>query len=130
MLDDYDMSVFGYPRKQYLESLVDQRTYTCLGVMRDNKLVGYGVLRPSDHGYLVGPLFADDKETAEELLSGLQSYIPDQEVYMDIFECNDDVKEIMDKHGWTHYSTYSRMYARGIPKSDMSRIYSPVAEIS
>jgi len=98
--------------------------------MKDDKLIGYGVLRPSKDGYLVGPLFADNKETAEEILSGLQSYIPDQDVSMDIFECNEDVKEIMMKHGWTHYSTYSRMYARGIPKTDISRIYSPVAEIS
>jgi hypothetical protein len=39
--------------------------------MRDGRLVGWGVIRPCRKGCKIGPLVADDRATAEVVLSAL-----------------------------------------------------------
>lgn len=129
-LVEYDTSVFGYPRRKFLETLLDQRGFYALGKVQDGKLIGYGFLRKSSDGYLVGPLMADDKETAAELYESLQSCVPGETVLTEVFDVNSDALEIIEKQGWSHSWTFTRMYARAAPKMDWDRLYAPVDEIS
>jgi len=131
---EYDTSVFGYPRKQFLETLLTQEGFYTLGVVRDHKLVGYGILRKQKEGdgYFVGPLSADDKTIAYELFEGLQGCVAGKPIYADVFECNRDAVEILINQKWNPVESLeglTRMYARGIPKTDMKRVYAQINEI-
>lgn len=127
---EYDLSVFGYPRRRFLELLLEQRNMYGLAVMEDDKVIGYGIIRKSTSGYLVGPLSADNSEIANELYESLQSFIPGQTILTEVFDINADAMEIMEKQGWIHSWTFTRMYARAPPKMDMTKLYAPVDEIS
>lgn len=128
----YDAQVFGYDRKSFLKSVLQERSYHALGAKKDGKITGYGILRKYPHGdgYIIGPLNADDKDTANEILEGLQSYIEGRDVFLEIFDNNPDAMEIIEKQNWEHVMTFTRMYARGIPNMDMGRNFCPVDEIS
>lgn len=132
VLADYDAEVFGYDRKSFLDSVILQRDYHALGAMKDGKLTGYGVIRKyqAGDGYLIGPINADDRAIAEEILEGLQSFVVGKEVSLEIFDCNLDAVEMIEKQNWDHVMTFTRMYARGTPNMDMNRVFCPVDEIS
>lgn len=132
LLADYDEAVFGYNRKGFLDAALEQRTNYGVAMMKDGKLTGYGLIRKYDHedGYLIGPVSADDKATAETILEGLQSHVVGRDVSLEIFDCNLDAVEMIEKQNWEHVMTFTRMYARGTPNMDMDRLFCPVDEIS
>ena len=126
----YDTDVFGYPRKKVFEALLNQRTSQALGIVEDNKLVGYGFVRKSPEGYYIGPISADNKEKAKKIFEGLQSFVAGEDVYADVFETNEEAMKIMEEQGWSQVCSFSRMYARGKPKTDAKRMFVPFDEIS
>ncbi|MDP3150236.1 MAG: hypothetical protein Q8N83_14030 [Ignavibacteria bacterium] len=52
---------------------INQPQTNALGILRNNKLAGYGVMRICRSGYKIGPLFADSSELAERLFLSLKS---------------------------------------------------------
>ena len=69
----YDEAVFGATRVAFLQAWVEQGDACALGVLRDGGLVGYGVVRRCRVGSKIGPLFADDADTAERLFNALSA---------------------------------------------------------
>lgn len=130
---EYDTSVFGYSRKDFLECLLKREDTFVLGAVKDNMLIGFGVLRRHHKGesYFFGPLSADTPEAAKQLLEGLQSFVPEKRIYTSIFSCNKDVmKMINQEQGWRPTVRENRMYKGSRPNMDTSRIYCPVEEFS
>ncbi len=84
----YDETAFPAPRAEFLKSWIAQPQAVGLGVADGRRLKGYGVLRASREGFKIGPLFADDEETAERLVSGLLSRAPAAAVFLDTPEAN------------------------------------------
>ena len=64
----YDETAFPAPRTEFLKSWIGQPQAVALGVVDGRRLKGYGVLRACREGFKIGPLFADDEETADHLL--------------------------------------------------------------
>jgi Acetyltransferase (GNAT) domain len=67
----YDETAFPAPRAEFLKSWLGQPRAVALGVVDGRGLKGYGVLRACREGFKIGPLFADDEETADRLFAGL-----------------------------------------------------------
>lgn len=133
LLAEYDLQVFGYDRRKFLELFLQQKGYYALGAMKDGKLIGYGILRKlhTDDGYVVGPLSADSPDVAKQILDGLQSFVPGETVHISRFNCNKDANEIISKtYGWENVTDEARLYKGGEPKTDMSKTYVPIEEFS
>jgi len=81
----FDATAFGAPRERFLAIWADRPPGHALACARDGEVAGYGVIRPCRVGAKVGPLFADDEETADALLKGLLATVaPDTEVFVDM----------------------------------------------
>jgi GNAT superfamily N-acetyltransferase len=61
----YDEIVFPASRTNFLSRWIRQPKSAALGVISDEGLSGYGVLRACRSGFKIGPLFADDAHVAE-----------------------------------------------------------------
>ena len=90
--------VFPAPRPNFLRRWIAQPRGLALGVLNNQHLIGYGVLRPCRQGFKIGPLFADDPETADALFRGLASRVSDQPIFLDTPEVNPAAILIAQRH--------------------------------
>jgi len=58
--------------------------------VRDGGLAGWGVIRPCQKGRKIGPLVADDRATAEVVLSALLASVGGGEIFLDVPSINRD----------------------------------------
>ena len=84
----YDRDVFEADRQRFLRCWIAQPGAVRLGVLRDGRLAGWGLLRRCAEGHKIGPLLADAPEVAERLLDGLLAAAPGEAVYLDVPEPN------------------------------------------
>ena len=84
---------------------------------------GYGVLRACREGFKVGPLFADDEETADHLLSGLFARAPDAPVFLDTPEANPAAVALAARYAMAPIFETARMYKNGIPEMRLDRCF-------
>jgi GNAT superfamily N-acetyltransferase len=87
-LAGYDRAIFKASRGPFLRALLDHESTRSLASVKGGKLAGYGVLRKCRTGHKVGPLFADDRRTAEKILRGLISTISGEPFFLDVPEPN------------------------------------------
>ena len=111
----YDVMVFPAPRPNFLRRWIAQPRGLALGVLNNQHLIGYGVLRPCRHGFKIGPLFADDPETADTLFRGLASRVSDQPIFLDTPEVNPAAILIAQRHKMQPVFETARMYTKGLP---------------
>ena len=122
-LVDYDARLFSTRRPQFLRSWIAQPGTTALGRMRDDRLIGYGVLRRCRQGNKVGPLFADDPQIAEDLFQGLTSVASGESVYLDIPDPNEAARALVERHGMKPIFEAARMYRGAPPDIDLARVF-------
>lgn len=130
---EYDTNVFGYSRREFLSCLLKRGDTFALGAMKDNVLVGFGILRTHHRGqtFFFGPVSADTLEIAKQLIDGLQSFVKGKKVTTSIYDCNKDAAKIISHfEGWKLVGHENRMYKGSVPKMDVNRIYCPVEEFS
>jgi GNAT superfamily N-acetyltransferase len=70
-----------------------------VGIMRGKRLVAYGLIRPANHGYKVGPAFAIDESAGVGLLDHLFSMVSGHVVQVDIPSANLKVQPFLDAAG-------------------------------
>ena len=120
----YDASFFPSDRCDFLKRWLVQEGSVPLGAWAENALVGYGVIRPCQSGFKVGPLFADSPKVAEELFQGLQSSVrPDEPLYLDIPEGNKQALSLVQQYGMSKVFETARMYTGEFPKLPLGRLY-------
>jgi ribosomal protein S18 acetylase RimI-like enzyme len=126
-LDDvsaYDEPCFGAPRRAFLERWLAQPGARALGARTGGLLSGYGVIRPVDDGYKVGPLFADDAEVASRLLEALVAHAdPGATVFLDVPEPNAAGVALAQRMGLEPVFETARMYRGGDPCLPLARIF-------
>jgi hypothetical protein len=75
----YDEKCFPAPRRPLLEKLV-KSPESFVAIYQNSetpdRIQGFGVLRPGNKGYLVGPLFADSLEIAIAIINHLLASVP------------------------------------------------------
>ncbi len=120
----YDRPFFLDDRKAFLRCWINQPRCTGLGIMRNQKLAGYGVLRQCRHGYKIGPLFADTPLDAERLFSALKATTSEKEsVFIDIPEVNPAALQLVQHHNMAIIFETSRMYRGTIPVLSLERTF-------
>lgn len=117
-----DSQMFPARRDNFISKWVSQRGGKALGYISSGRLAGYGVLRPCITGFKIGPLFADSKEIAQELLSGLATHTNEQ-VFIDVPEPNQSAVDLVQASGMKIIFETARMYNKNIPRLPLERIY-------
>ncbi len=111
----YDAMVFPAARPNFLRRWIEQPKAAALGVLNNRRLVGYGVLRPCREGFKIGPLFAEDQETADTLFRGLASRASEQSIFLDTPEVNPAAIELANRHKMQPAFETARMYTERLP---------------
>ncbi len=118
-----DSTLFPAPREGFLLSWIRQPGHTGLGVIQQEKLAGFGVVRPCRTGYKIGPLFARNVEAAHKLFEGLLVAVPDAEVFIDVPEPNEAALKMVQEQGWQPVFETARMYRGDVSQPDLSQIF-------
>ena len=95
-----------------------------LGFVRDDRLVGYGIVRRCQQGFKVGPLFADNEMIADQILLGLSERVPATEpIFLDIPEVNPLAISLAERYGMTKVFETARMYTGNFPDIEISGVF-------
>ncbi len=120
----YDQRMFGYPRPAFLNAWLNMPQAVKLAAVREEKLTRFGVLRTCRSGYKIGPLFADDPETAEQLFIDLCAQAkPGKKIYLDVPECNEAGMNLAKRYGMLEVFGTARMYSGGKPELPTDKIF-------
>lgn len=119
----YDARIFPAPRPQFLHAWISQPGARCVGLIQQDRLVGYGVSRLCRAGCKIGPLAADDQYLAEILFQELTAAHPGSLVYLDVPETNELAVTLAQRHGMQPVFETVRMYLGSAPEIAMDRVY-------
>ena len=122
-LAKYDRLVFPSDRMQFLQNWLIPAGRFALGVISDNQLVGYGVIRPSYQGFRIGPLFANNRQIAEVLLDGLLAKVDNEPVFIDVPDINPEAIALVTSRNMNTVFPAARMYTKGSPNLYLERIF-------
>lgn len=120
----YDRLFFPAERDAFLRCWISQPQCSALGIVRDNRLCAYGVMRACRSGYKIGPLCADDPDLAEELFNALRSRtIEDAPVFLDVPEPNSAALQLVARYNMQKVFETARMYNGPSPELPLQQIY-------
>jgi GNAT superfamily N-acetyltransferase len=119
----YDRKMFPAPRPGFLKKWINQPDSYAFAALEEGILKGYGVIRKCRVGYKVGPLFADDRDTAEKIFRALRASVPEETVYLDVPEPNEKAMEIAKKYNMNVMFKTIRMYSRKEPDIELDKVY-------
>jgi hypothetical protein len=123
----YDQRAFPARREAFLWAWLTMPGHTALGLMRNGRLAGYGVVRPCCQGSKIGPLFADDDDAAHALFHGLCQAAPSSAkggpVYLDVPVPHAGAVRLAEFHGMRPVFETARMYRGPAPEIDLGRVF-------
>jgi len=123
-LVEYDNRFFPVTRPEFLSRWIQQPEGASLGIVENDKLVGYGVIRACRNGYKIGPLFADHAGLAKELFLALNSRVPaGSQFYLDIPGVNRDAVALVNEFNMTPVFKTARMYNKSFPDLPVKNIF-------
>jgi GNAT superfamily N-acetyltransferase len=116
-LEAYDATVFPAPRTEFLRAWIASPGHVGRALVRDGALAGWGVIRPCRRGRKIGPLVADDRATAEVVLSALLARVGGSEIFLDVPSINYDAVALAEDFGLAPVFETARMYTGAIPRA-------------
>jgi len=120
----YDQKLFPENRTEFLKSWVNQSDSIALGILKNNKLAGFGVIRKCNSAYKIGPLFADNADLAEELFLALKSQIKSTDkFFLDTPEINKAALNLAETYKMNVVFETARMYTKEAPNISVNKIY-------
>jgi len=123
-LDNYDRDFFPENRSIFLRAWINQPQTTALGIMDNNQLSGYGVIRPCQEGHKIGPLFADSPDAADALYQALKASVTaEQKVFLDIPEVNSAALDLVKRYQMEVVFETARMYNKNQPGLAIEKLY-------
>ena len=94
-----------------------------LGFLKNNKLLGYGMIRKCITGYKIGPLFADDKIIAENIFKKLNDFAVGSPIFLDIPEINKEAFKLVNKYKMKPMFETARMYTKKPPVINLNKVF-------
>ncbi|MBN3763446.1 GNAT family N-acetyltransferase [Burkholderia sp. Ac-20365] len=119
----YDGRFFPAPREAFLRAWIEQPETVALANVVDGQIRGYAVLRRCREGRKIGPLFADDAQTAEALFTALAARCAGETVALDVPELNTAAIALAERHGMASVFETARMYTKHAPDIPLARLY-------
>ncbi|MGE0716271.1 MAG: GNAT family N-acetyltransferase [Alphaproteobacteria bacterium] len=116
----YDRRFFPAPRRAFLAVWAALPQSRGLAAIADGRIAGYGVVRRCRVGWKIGPLFADDAETAERLFRALAAEAGGGQVNLDVPEVNPAAVALAERHGLAPSFETARMYRGPAPLVDLA----------
>lgn len=124
IVNSYDKAFFPADREQFLRHWINQPGTSAMGIERNGRLAGYGVIRQCRSGYKVGPLFADSADLAELLFRVLKAEIkPTDLIYLDVPEVNERAVALAEKYNMNAVFKTARMYTGKFPDLPLDRTF-------
>ena len=121
---EYDTRHFPTQRATFVRNWIKQPQATTLAYLEKGKMTGYGMIRKCRNGFKIGPLFADDYEIAQTILSGLLSRIRTSEpVFLDVPEINADGLLLAENYNMRRVFETVRMYSKEKPRIDINHVF-------
>jgi GNAT superfamily N-acetyltransferase len=118
-----DATVFPAPRRAFLHAWLDASGHVGRALVRDGRLVAWGVIRPCRTGHKIGPLVADDRAAAEAVLAALTTAIGGGEVFLDVPSVNADAVALAQGHGLAPVFETARMYTGPVRPMRVERVF-------
>jgi GNAT superfamily N-acetyltransferase len=118
-----DATVFPAPRSSFLRAWIGASGHIGCALMRDGQLAGWGVIRPCRKGFKIGPLVADDRATAEAVLSALLAKVGGGEIFLDVPSINGEAIALAQDFGLAPVFETARMYTGAIPPLRLQRVF-------
>ncbi|WP_127091251.1 GNAT family N-acetyltransferase [Aquabacter cavernae] len=123
----FDRAHFGFDRPGFLERWLVPPEGTALLARSGDAVTGYGVVRRAREGHKIGPLFAQDDDTARALYAGLSTAAhaaaPDAPLFLDVPEPNEAARTMAQEAGLSPVFETARMYRGDAPDLPVARIY-------
>jgi ribosomal protein S18 acetylase RimI-like enzyme len=119
----YDWQFFPAPRASFLSPWIKQPDAVAMAAVSEGRIRRYGVLRKCRVGRKIGPLFADDVRTAEELFGALVAQCPGETVVLDVPETNAAAVALAERHGMANVFETARMYTKESPPIALERLF-------
>lgn len=120
----FDSLHFPTPRKTFINCWVNNINNKTFLFIDNEKIKGYIVIRKCGTGHKIGPLFAEDKNIAEELylfaISNIEEKVP---VYFDPPEVNEDALTLVEKYNMKKVFETARMYTGSFPELPLKNIF-------
>lgn len=123
VLAAYDRRIFGAERAVFLKWWLRQPNAVKLAMLRGDKIVGYGLIRPCQTGWRVGPLFADTPQIAKDLVKVMLNQLPTGPVYMDMPDANPAALELARTLRMKPVSETQRMYRGDAPDVPLHQVF-------
>lgn len=119
---DYDALCFPAPRRTFLERWL-QPPHRAVAAITARGTAGYAVARACRSGFKIGPLFADDVQTALELLGELAGACEGGELNIDVPATQVDFVAALAAAGFSPTFSTTRMYKGRPPRPDADRVF-------
>ncbi|MGV8936636.1 MAG: GNAT family N-acetyltransferase [Allorhizobium sp.] len=118
----FDRRFFPAPRGAFLEAWVSLPRIARV-LMKDGVITGYGVARQCLDGFKIGPLFAEDTDSAHRLLAALSAQCGSGPVHIDVPETSAEFASTLAADGMTESFVTARMYRGPAPQADLSGVF-------
>ncbi|MBW5483889.1 GNAT family N-acetyltransferase [Streptomyces bambusae] len=119
----YDRRFFPEPRDAFLAAWLGMPGRTAVAAVRDGRIEGLGVVRPSSAAARVGPLYAASPQVAAALLRRLAAHVPGGAVAVDVPDANPAAGALMAELGLVPTFETARMYTGPAPRLDLAALY-------
>ncbi len=122
---EYDLFHFGCRRPAFLRKWINYPGGTSLGLRQEKQLTGFGCIRPCDHGYMVGPLYAEDPAGAKKIFFSLCARTPKgASIFISVPEKNLAAMNFCEEYSMIPIAATARMYANGAPALPLDNLFS------
>jgi GNAT superfamily N-acetyltransferase len=120
----YDASIFPAERAPFLRAWLSMNGANAVAAVDAGRVRGYGVTRACREGFKVGPLFADDRATAEALFSGLAGELPQgAPLFLDVPQAHGEAVALAEARGMEPVFETVRMYTKGEPDRPLGKVF-------
>ena len=123
-VQQYDIPFYPADRQDFIQRWLNQKQGRALGLIKNQVLTAYGVIRACHGGYRIGGWYADNKEQAEVLLLALLHSVPlNSLVWIDMPEPNTDALALAEQYQMTMVFEVARMYTGNFPTINLAKTF-------
>jgi hypothetical protein len=114
---------FGFKRTRFLHYWIENEAAKSFVFVNENSVKGYAVIRQAIEGFKIGPLFAETKTIANELLKACLTEVDGKKVWIDIPTINPAAIELLDEFKTEVVFECARMYYPKVPNCSFDMVF-------